>query len=141
MADMHQQVDFLSSLIVLLSKNGIRSVFGHRPFRPVLSKQLISSLRLLVLRERLSLLGFNPVYYLAWQTNTLILLTLFVLHLVYSVYREPFVAHFYLLWLKVVIVFSCVICIVSAFFFEITRLKGMAFPSWFQSRTLLGMAD
>ena len=55
--------------------------------------------------EKFSFLGFNPVYYLAWQTNTLILLTLLILHLAYSVYREPFVAHFYLLWLKVVIVF------------------------------------
>ena len=67
-----------------------------------------------MLRERFSLLGFNPVYYLAWQTNSLILLTLFILHLAYSVYEEPFVAHFYLLWLKVVIVFSCVIRIISA---------------------------
>ena len=98
----------------MLSIKGKRSVFGHRAFRPVLSKQLISSLRLLVLRERLSLLGFNSVYYLAWQTNTLILLTLFILHLAYSVYRDPFVAHFYLLWLKVVTVFFCVIRIISA---------------------------
>ena len=67
-----------------------------------------------MLRERFSLLGFNLMYYLAWQTNTLILLTLFIFHLAYSVYGEPFVAHFYLLWLKVVIVFSCVICIISA---------------------------
>ena len=81
MADMHQQVDFLSHSIALLSIKGKRSVFGHGPFRPILSKQLISSLRLLALRERFFffffLLGFNPVYYLAWQTNALILLTLF----------------------------------------------------------------
>ena len=89
---------------------------------------LLSSLRLLVLREWLSLLGFNPVHYLAWQTNTLIFLTLFVFHLVYSVYGEPFVAHFYLLWLKVVIVFSCVIYIVSArhnFFIAALLAMGM----------------
>ena len=67
-----------------------------------------------MLRERFSLLGFNPVYYLAWQTNTLVLLTLFILHLAYFVYEEHFVAHYYLLWLKVVIVFSCVIRIISA---------------------------
>ena len=40
------------------------------------------------MREQFSLLGFNPVYYLAWQTNTLILLTLFILYLTYSVYGE-----------------------------------------------------
>ena len=67
-----------------------------------------------MVREWFSLLGFNPVYYLAWQTNTLILLTVFILHLAYSVYRESFVAHFHLLWLKVVSVFSCVIRIISA---------------------------
>ena len=49
----------------------------------------------------------------AWQTNTLILLTLFILHLAYSMYEELFIAHFDLLWLKVVIVFSCVIRIIS----------------------------
>ena len=97
----------------MLSIKGKRSVFGHGPFRHVLSKQLISSLRLLALRERFSLLGFNLVYYLTWQINTLILLTLFIIHLAYSVYRELFVAHFYLLWLKIVIVFSCVIRIIS----------------------------
>ena len=81
-----------------------------------------------MLRERFFLLGFNPVNYLAWQTNTLILLTLFILHLAYSMYREPFVAHFYLLWLKVVIVFSCVIYIIYArhnFFIAALLTMGM----------------
>ena len=105
---MHQQVDLLSPSIALLSIKDKRSVFGHRPFRPVLSKQLISSLRLLVLRERFSLLGFNPMYY--------------------SVQGEPFVARFYLLWLKVVIVFSCVIRIISThhnFFIVALLAMGM----------------
>ena len=44
----------------------------------------------------------------------MILLTLFILHLAFSVHEEPFVDHFYLLWLKVVTVFSCVIRIISA---------------------------
>ena len=81
-----------------------------------------------MLREQFSLLGFNPMYYLAWQINTLILLTLFILHLVYSVYGKPFVTHFYLLWLKVVIVFSCVIHIISArhnFFIVALLAMGM----------------
>ena len=79
-----------------------------------------------MLRERFFLLGFNPVNYLAWQTNTLILVTLFIIHLVYSVYGEPFVAHFYLLWLKVVIVFSCVIRIISVYHnFFIVALLAM----------------
>ena len=54
------------------------------------------------------------MYYLVWQTNTLILLTFFILHLVYFVYKEPFVAHFHLLWLKAVIV-SYIIFIISAY--------------------------
>ena len=118
----------LSPSIALLSIKGKKSIFGHKPFRPVLSKQLIFSLRLLLLRERFSLFGFNPVYYLAWQIDTLILLTLFIIHLAYSVYREPFVAHFYLFWLKVVIVFSCVIHIISAhhnFFISALLAMGM----------------
>ena len=81
-----------------------------------------------MLRERFSLLGINLVYYLVWQTNTLILLTLFILHLAYSMYREPFVAHFYLLWLKVVIVFSCIIRIIYArhnFFIAALLTMGM----------------
>ena len=85
-------------------------------------------MRLLGLREQFSLLGFNPVYYLVWQTNTLILLTLFILHLVYPVYGEPFVSYFYLLWLKVVIVFSCVIRIIYArhnFFIAALLAMGM----------------
>ena len=81
-----------------------------------------------MLRERFSLLGFNPTYDLAWQTNTLILLTLFILYLAYFVYGEPFVAHFYLLWLKVVIVFPCVIRIIFVrhnFFIAALLAMGM----------------
>ena len=60
--------------------------------------------------------------YLAWQNNALILLTLFILHLAYSVYKEPFITHFHLLWLKVVIMF-----LISSLLY----LPAIIYSQWF----------